>query len=72
LLISNFTLYGDMRKWTKLDFSDSANFSEAKPIYDELVRKLQEKWIRLQTGEFGAMMKVSSLNDGPINIIWEE
>ena len=72
LLISNFTLYGENHKWTKLDFSESASFADAKQIYDELVIKLKANGIRLQTGEFGAMMKVSSLNDGPINIILEE
>lgn len=72
LLISNFTLYGENHKGTKLDFSESASFADAKQIYDELVEKLKANGIRLQTGEFGAMMKVSSLNDGPINLVLEE
>lgn len=71
LLISNFTLYGDNKKWTKLDFSDSAGFVEAKNIYEELVKKLETEKYTIKTWEFWAMMKVSLVNDGPINVVWE-
>ena len=71
LLISNFTLYWSNKKGTKLDFTDSAWYEDANRIYEDLIEKLKQHWIRLHTWEFGAMMLVDSQNDGPINIILE-
>lgn len=71
LLISNFTLYWSNKKWTKLDFTDSAGYEDAKRIYEDLIIKIKQHNIKVQTWEFGAMMLVDSQNDGPINIILE-
>ncbi|MFZ2150676.1 MAG: D-aminoacyl-tRNA deacylase [Candidatus Absconditicoccaceae bacterium] len=71
LLISNFTLYGSNKKGTKLDFTDSAGYEDAKRIYEDLIEKIKQHGIQIKTGEFGAMMLVDSQNDGPINIILE-
>lgn len=71
LLISNFTLYWSNKKGTKLDFSDSAWYEDANRIYQDLIIKLKQHNIKIQTWEFGAYMLVDSQNDGPINIIFE-
>lgn len=71
LLISNFTLYGNNKKGRQVDFSTSAKGAEAQNIYNYLVEQLQKAWYDLLTWEFGAMMKVSSTNDWPLNF-WIE
>ena len=68
LLISNFTLYWENKKWTKLDFSQAGEFLKSKEIYEKLVKKLSEK-VRLETWEFWAHMIVESVNDGPLNYV---
>jgi len=69
LLISNFTLYWSNKKWTKLDFWDSAGYEDAKRIYEDLIEKIKQHSIKIETWEFGAIMLVDSQNDWPINII---
>lgn len=71
LLISNFTLYGENRKGNRFDFADSAWFSDAKKVYDDLVLALQQTWMTVKTWIFGWFMEVSSVNSGPINFLWE-
>ncbi len=71
LLISNFTLYWSNKKWTKLDFTDSAWYEDANRIYEDLIIKLKQHNIKVQTWEFGAYMLVDSQNDWPINISLE-
>ena len=71
LFISNFTLYWNCDKWTKIDFWDGARFTEAKPIYEKMVHLFQEKWIRIKTGEFGETMLIKSENLGPLNYVFE-
>ena len=71
LLISNFTLYGRNKKGNQIDFSLSAKFSEAKEMYDYLVNKLEQAKIPFQQGTFWAYMKVSSVVDGPVNVVLE-
>jgi D-tyrosyl-tRNA(Tyr) deacylase len=70
LLISQFTLFASTAKGTRPSFSKSAKPEVAIPLYERFVKRLEldlEKPI--QTGEFGADMKVSLLNDGPVTII---
>ncbi len=69
LLVSNFTLHGRNHKGTQVDFSKAAWFVEAKNIYEHLVEMLIRQWVRLQTGEFGEYMDVSSIVDGPVNVV---
>lgn len=71
LIISNFTLYGSPKKGTKFDFQDSAWFAQAKEIYDILSSKLKQKWFKVKTWEFWAMMEITSTNTGPLNYIWD-
>lgn len=70
LIISNFTLYGQNKKGTKMDFSASWEYGKAEKIYNYFVDVLKESFI-VKTWEFGWMMKVDSINDGPINYILE-
>lgn len=71
LLISNFTLYGEARKGVKVNFSQSAAFADAQKIYDYLEDTLRNNFPVVKSGEFGAMMEVSCINDGPINYVWD-
>ncbi len=69
LLISNFTLYGRSIKWTKLDFVHSAPYQKAKEIYNYFIQEAKTHGRKIQTGEFGADMTISSINDGPLNYV---
>jgi len=71
LLVSNFTLYGRNKKWNKIDFLDSWNFTDSKRIYDLLVDKLRQDNVQLQTWEFGAYMEIENKNNWPLNYILE-
>ena len=72
LVVSQFTLYGDTRKGRRPSFIDAAPPEMAIPLYDGFVAMLREKWPgRIQTGEFGAMMDVDLVNDGPVTLVLE-
>ena len=70
LVISQFTLFASTKKGNRPSYSRAARPEVAVPIYEALVRKLSEDLGRpVHTGEFGADMKVSLVNDGPVTII---
>lgn len=71
LIISNFTLYGRNKKAGSVDFTHAAGFESAQEVYDYLINELKNKWLTIQTWEFGAMMQVSSTLDGPVNVVLE-
>lgn len=75
LVVSQFTLYGDLRKGTRPSFIDAARPEHAEPLYDMLVTRLRERGkddgVEIGTGIFGAMMDVALVNDGPVTIILE-
>lgn len=71
LVVSNFTLYADNKKWTKMDFSSSWEYERAKIVYDIFLNKLRELWFVVKSWEFGGMMKVESINDWPVNYVLE-
>ncbi len=71
LLISQFTLYANCSKGRRPDFMESAKGDIAKPLYEKFIKKLSSKGVKVETGEFGAMMNVSLVNEGPITIILE-
>ncbi len=71
LVISQFTLYADVRKGRRPAFVDAAPPSIARPLIDRFAEMLQEQGVPVQTGEFGAHMEVSLCNDGPVTI-WLE
>ena len=70
MLISNFTLYGDTFHGHRPNFSLAARGDVSQPLYDALCAAVGEH-LPVKTGVFGADMKVSSLNDGPVTIIME-
>lgn len=71
LLISNFTLYGENKKGNRFDFTDSAGFADAQKVYDDMVVAMNNEWIQVKSGIFGAYMEVDSVNWGPINVLWD-
>ena len=71
LSISQFTLYGDASKGNRPSYVKALNGEEAVKLYDTFNEKLREQ-IEVETGVFGAEMKVSLLNDGPVTIILEK
>ncbi|KYG31876.1 D-aminoacyl-tRNA deacylase [Alkalihalobacillus trypoxylicola] len=71
LSVSQFTLYGDCRKGRRPNFMNAAKPDIAKKLYGHFNEKLKEKGLTVQTGQFGEMMDVSLLNDGPVTLILE-
>ncbi|MDD2956279.1 MAG: D-aminoacyl-tRNA deacylase [Oscillospiraceae bacterium] len=69
LVVCQFTLYGDCRKGRRPSFIAAARPELADPLYEYFVQCMKEAGVsRVETGEFGAEMKVSLLNDGPVTI----
>lgn len=71
LLISQFTLYADVRKGRRPSFVDSATPEIAAPLVEYLAQRLRETGLAVQTGRFGAEMLVDIQNDGPVTIIMD-
>lgn len=69
LAVSNFTVYGDASKQNRPSFIQSAPFEVAKSHFDGFVSELRKTGIEVQTGEFGADMRVSLINDGPVTLL---
>jgi len=69
LMVSQFTLYGDVRRGKRPSFDEAAHPEEARRLYEYAVAKIRETGLRCETGEFQAMMKVSLVNDGPVTIL---
>ncbi|WP_186668618.1 D-aminoacyl-tRNA deacylase [Sporosarcina sp. BP05] len=69
LSVSQFTLFGDVKKGRRPSFIEAARPEQAKPLWEYFNRKLEEEGLRVQTGVFGAMMDVELVNDGPVTII---
>lgn len=72
LSISQFTLYADTRKGRRPSYIKALNGDKAILLYDKFNNKLKEENIKVETGIFGADMKVSLINDGPITIMLEK
>jgi D-aminoacyl-tRNA deacylase len=71
LVISQFTLYADTRKGRRPSWQDAAPGPVAEPLVDEVVSALRALGARVETGVFGADMRVSLVNDGPVTLILE-
>jgi D-tyrosyl-tRNA(Tyr) deacylase len=71
LVVSQFTLYGDAAKGRRPSFIDAARPEVAVPLYEKFILLLRERGLKVETGEFGAMMDVELVNDGPVTL-WLE
>jgi len=71
LVVSQFTLYGDAQKGRRPSFIDAARPEIAEPLYGQFVELLRARGLTVETGEFGAMMDVELVNDGPVTL-WLE
>lgn len=69
LAVSNFTVYGDARKQRRPSFMESAGFELGNNLFSKFVNELRALEIEVQTGEFGADMQVSLVNDGPVTLV---
>ena len=72
LLVSQFTLYADCSGGNRPSFIDAAKPEIANELYEYIISECKKKIDKVQTGIFGADMKVSLLNDGPVTIILEK
>ncbi len=71
LVVSQFTLYGNADKGKRPSFIDAARPEEAIPLYERFLTALRERGLRVESGEFGEMMDVELVNDGPVTL-WLE
>jgi D-aminoacyl-tRNA deacylase len=69
LVVSQFTLSGDARNGRRPSFATAAPPQIARALYEDVVRELSAGGLRVQTGEFQAMMQVALVNDGPVTIL---
>ena len=71
LVVSQFTLYGETRKGRRPSWTNAARPEHAAPLVDAVVSELRQRGAWVETGEFGAMMSVASVNDGPFTVLVE-
>lgn len=71
LVVSQFTLYGKTAKGRRPSWSDAAPGEKAEPVIERITAKLLSRGLHVETGKFGAMMDVSSVNQGPFTVLVE-
>jgi D-tyrosyl-tRNA(Tyr) deacylase len=71
LLISQFTLYADTKKGNRPSFIEAARPEQAIPLYDFFIAEMKKRISKVETGIFGADMKVELVNDGPVTIVFD-
>lgn len=69
LVVSQFTLYGDVRKGNRPSYTRAAKFEDGIDLYEKFIKKVQNLGIKVCHGEYGADMDVDILNDGPVTIL---
>ena len=72
LIISQFTLYANCRKGNRPSFFDAGESQMAEELYKYIIKKTKETISVVESGEFGAMMQVSLVNEGPFTIVFDE
>lgn len=72
LSISQFTLYADTKKGNRPSFTEAAKPEQASTLYNVFNTELKSLGLKVETGEFGADMEVSLINDGPVTLILEQ
>ena len=70
LVISQFTLFADLKK-RRPGFSKAAKQDHAIPLYETFMKELEMRDVHVEHGEFGADMQVSSINDGPVTLLFD-
>lgn len=71
LVVSQFTLYGDARRGRRPSYSDAAEPEKANQLYEYFVDRVRRLGLKVETGVFQAMMKVTLTNDGPVTILMD-
>ncbi|XCB29395.1 D-aminoacyl-tRNA deacylase [Arcanobacterium hippocoleae] len=71
LLVSQFTLYADVKKGKKPSWSHAAPGDAALPVFNQLAAQIRARGVHVETGSFGEMMNVQLINDGPFTIVYE-
>jgi D-tyrosyl-tRNA(Tyr) deacylase len=71
LVISQFTLYADVRKGRRPSWNGAAPGAVAEPLVQQVVEAIRERGVQVETGVFGAHMEVALVNDGPVTILVE-
>lgn len=69
LAVSQFTLYGDVRRGRRPSFDEAARPEQARKLYEYFVEKIRAAGLRCETGQFQAMMQVELVNEGPVTIM---
>jgi len=69
LVVSQFTLYGDVRRGKRPSFDEAARPEEAKRLYEYFVDRVRAAGLRCETGRFQAMMEVELVNSGPVTVL---
>ena len=69
LVVSQFTLYADCRRGRRPGFTDAADSQTARDLYERFVAELRSQMVKVATGSFGADMKISLVNDGPVTVM---
>ena len=69
LVVSQFTLYGDVRRGRRPSFADAAPPQLARALYEYFVQRVREAGLRCETGRFQEMMRVELINEGPVTIL---